>query len=491
MVKTLLKKVWNKIRGKSKSTEATRIESPHRLHKTAATQGHSSTKHPPKTHTSKRTPHWKPEQFVVPPCEGKSRFTDLELLAELLHGIYDMGFKYCTPIQKEILPSALKGLDVTGRAQTGTGKTAAFLLTIFTRLLRHPVAGHRPMGTPRALIMAPTRELVMQIQKDAEAIGKYAGFTTVGVFGGMDYDKQRQLLRKKAIDLIVATPGRLLDFKQKHDVDLQAVEILVIDEADRMLDMGFIPDMRKIVNSTPPKEKRQTMLFSATLTPEIMRLASQWMKDPINVEIQPEQVASDSVNQVIYIVTSHQKFSLLYNILQNEKPERVIIFANRRDETERLADRLKRHGIDCSLLSGAVAQEKRVRTLENFRNGKIRVLVATDVAGRGLHVEGISHIINYNVPHDAEDYVHRIGRTGRAGATGTSITFACEEESFYLPPIETYIGRSLKCTMPEDSWLVAPAAPAGGTEATPRHDHRRRYSGDSRGHSRRRPTRRS
>ncbi|OGV43149.1 MAG: ATP-dependent RNA helicase RhlB [Lentisphaerae bacterium GWF2_57_35] len=395
-----------------------------------------------------------------------------------------MGFQYCTPIQKEILPSALKGLDVTGRAQTGTGKTAAFLLTIFTRLLRHPATGQRPMGTPRALIMAPTRELVMQIQKDAEAIGDHTGFTIAGVYGGMDYDKQRQILRKKAIDLIVATPGRLLDFKQKRDVDLHAVEILVIDEADRMLDMGFIPDMRKIVNSTPPKEQRQTMLFSATLTPEIMRLASQWMKDPINIEIQPDQVASDSVNQIIYIVTSHHKFSLLYNILQKENPERVIIFANRRDETERLADRLKRHGIDCSLLSGAVPQEKRVRTLEQFRDGKIRVLVATDVCGRGLHVEGISHIINYNVPHDAEDYVHRIGRTGRAGATGTSITFACEEESFYLPQIETYIGRAIKCTMPEEAWLATPPPPSG---PEPRREHRRPYSGGSRGPSRRRP----
>jgi ATP-dependent RNA helicase RhlB len=234
---------------------------------------------------------------------------------------------------------------------------------------------------------------------------------------------------------------------------------MIIDEADRMLDMGFIPDVRMIIHATPPKEKRQTMLFSATLTKEVMRLAAQWTRDPVTVDIEPEQVAVDTVDQIVYIVTSDQKFALLYNIIEKKNLERVLVFCNRKDEVSRLGEILNRYGIQCSELSGDVPQQKRIRRLDQFKAGKVRVLVATDVAGRGLHIEGMDHVVNFNLPYDAEDYVHRIGRTGRAGAAGTSISFADEREAFYLPPIEEFMGRKLNCIYPEENWLILPEPP--------------------------------
>jgi len=258
----------------------------------------------------------------------------------------------------------------------------------------------------------------------------------------------------------VATPGRLLDFASKNIVQLRHTEIMVIDEADRMLDMGFIPDVRRIIYKTPDKEKRQTVLFSATLTDEVMRLAAAWMVDPERIDIEPEQVAVDTVDQKVFIVTDKEKFPLLYNIIKNDNPDRIIIFANRRDQTERLQDELDRYSIKCEMLSGAVTQKKRMRILDDFKTGKVKVLVATDVAGRGIHVDGISHVVNFNIPENPDDYVHRIGRTGRAGSTGKSITFACEMESFELPKIEELLGMELKCSMaPEELLEELPPAP--------------------------------
>jgi ATP-dependent RNA helicase RhlB len=392
----------------------------------------------------------------VAPVAGRTRFHDFDLPDPLMHAIYDLGFEYCTPIQAEILPGSLSGKDASGKAQTGTGKTAAFLITVITRILTHPIHGKRKPGTPRILVIAPTRELVLQIAEEARQFSKYCGLKIVSVFGGMDYEKQRKQLAADPTDIIVATPGRLLDFQRRREIVLNKVEVLIIDEGDRMLDMGFIPDVRKIINSTPPKDKRQTLLFSATLSREVNRLSAQWTRDPILVEIEPDQVAVETVEQIVYIVTAKNKFALLFNILDRQNLNRVLVFCNRRDEVKRLEKMLTRQGINCAMLSGEVSQKKRTRRLEDFKAGKIRVLVATDVAGRGIHIEGMDHVINFTLPHDPENYVHRIGRTGRAGASGTSVSFADEDDAFYIPDIEEFTGRKLSCIEPEDEWLILP-----------------------------------
>jgi len=392
----------------------------------------------------------------VPEKEGKTRFHDFGLPDPLLHAISDLGFEYCTPIQAEILPSTLSGRDATGRAQTGTGKTAAFLITVIARILNKPLQGKPAPGTPRVLILAPTRELVIQISEESRELTRHCAIKTVSVFGGMDYVKQRTQLVSDPVDIVVATPGRLLDFQRRHDISLKKVEVLIIDEADRMLDMGFIPDVRKIVHSTPHKEKRQTLLFSATLTAQIIRLASEWTHSPVTVEIEPEQVAVDTVEQIVYNVTKDDKFALLLNIIIQQDLSRALVFCNRRDEVRRLSEMLTRYGINCAMLSGEVPQKKRLRRLEDFKAGKIRVLVATDVAGRGIHIEGMDHVINFKLPHDPEDYVHRIGRTGRAGAAGTSISFADEMDAFFIPAIEEFMGRKLPCVEPQEEWLTMP-----------------------------------
>ena len=379
-----------------------------------------------------------------------------------MRGIFELGFQYCTPIQAAILPRALSGRDASGRAQTGTGKSAAFLITILTHLKRKPLKSRRRPGTPRALILVPTRELALQVKKDADLLGKYSKSKVIAVFGGMDYQKQKQMLAEKVFDIVVATPGRLLDFKRQGDVHLGKIEVLVLDEADQMLDMGFIPDVSRIIHSTPQKARRQTMFFGATVTPEVLRLAAQWTRDPFTVEIEPEQVAVKSVDQIIYLTTAKEKFVVLHNLITRQQPDKIIIFCNRRDQTRKLAERFRDYQIKCAFLSGEVGQKKRIRTLEDFRAGKIRVLVATDVAGRGIHVEGISHVINYNLPMDPEDYVHRIGRTGRAGVTGISISFATEEESFQLPAISEFIGKEMPCMYPEDQLLVPIPPPPKG-----------------------------
>ena len=398
--------------------------------------------------------NWSLDDFDVPMAEGKTRFHDLDLPKSLLRAIFDLGFQYASPIQAEILPGTLAGRDAVGQAQTGTGKTAAFLITIIDRILKNPDAEPRAKGTPRALILAPTRELVIQIGKDSAGLNKYSGLRTVTLVGGMDYQKQQRELEAGIVDLIVATPGRLIDFCEQNLVDLSKVETLVIDEADRMLDMGFVPQMRRIVRRTPYKGERQTLLFSATFPRQVREMIENWCVNPFEKTIAPEHVATDTVEQRMYMVTKDQKFDVLYNLIQNEDLQRVMIFANRRDETRRLADRLKAHGISSALLSGDVDQNKRVKTLEAFRGGEIRVLVATDVAGRGIHVDGVSHVINFTLPEDPEDYVHRIGRTGRAGASGTSISFASEDDAFAMLKIEELLGEKPNYLYPEDELLV-------------------------------------
>ena len=288
----------------------------------------------------------------------------------------------------------------------------------------------------------------MQIGEDARQLGAHCGLNVVTLIGGMDYQKQLERLNSDLVDIVVATPGRLLDFSGRRDLYLDQVEVLVIDEADRMLDMGFIPQVKRIVRLTPKKTHRQTLLFSATFTEDIIRLTEQWTEDPVKIEIEPESVATDTVDQKVYLVESHDKFKLLLNIVRQDDVNSVIIFANRRDETRRLHERLRKAGIRCGILSGEISQNKRSRTLQQFKDGEINCLVATDVAGRGIHVKGISHVVNYTLPEEPDDYVHRIGRTGRAGATGTSISFACEDDAFLLPDIEAELAMKLPCEQP-------------------------------------------
>ena len=373
-------------------------------------------------------------------------FDSLNLDATLMRGINALGFERCSPIQARILPYTLEGHDAIGKAQTGTGKTAAFLITLFNDMLNNPVDGERYLAEPRAVILAPTRELVMQIGEDARELGKFTGLSTVTLIGGADYAKQLQKVNQRVTDIVVATPGRLIDFLQRRDMFLDRVESLVLDEADRMLDMGFIPQVKRIVRSTPKKEDRQTLLFSATFSPDIMNLASQWTYEPITVEIEPERIATENVDQRVYVLESRDRLNVLKNILATPEATSVIVFANRRDQVRRVHERLQKSGLECGILSGEITQAKRTKTLEQFKSGRLRVLIATDVAGRGIHVDGVSHVVNYGLPEDPEDYVHRIGRTGRAGEKGVSISFASEDNAFLLPEIEALLGQSLKCT---------------------------------------------
>ena len=382
----------------------------------------------------------------------KVLFNHLNLHEFLLNAISKLEWQYATPIQREILPHSLMGLDVTGKAQTGTGKTAAFLISIIKHCLNKKLHKHSK-GSPRALVIAPTRELAIQIGKDSKQLNIFSKLRTLVLYGGTDFNKQLKELELRKVDILVATPGRLLDFENRGFLTLRYVEIMVIDEADRMLDMGFIPDVKKIIYKLPKKEKRQTLLFSATLSDDVMRLASSWLVNPKKIDIAPNQIAVDSVEQIVYVVTDDQKFSLLKNIINKDKPSKIIIFTNRRDQAEKLTKKLVGEDFICSMLTGAVSQKKRLKILDDFRDNNIKILIATDVAGRGIHINGISHVINFNIPENPEDYVHRIGRTGRAGAVGRSITFACEIESFELPKIEKLLGIDLKCTLPPNYLL--------------------------------------
>lgn len=381
------------------------------------------------------------------------QFTELPLSNALQSALADLSFTQCSPIQEMSLPFSLNGHDVMGKAQTGTGKTAAFLIALFESLLNEPAPEERYAGEPRAVVLSPTRELAMQIEKDAVALAKYTKLNIVTLVGGVDYDKQMRKIEKDYVDVVVATPGRLLDFCEKGFVYLDQVEVLVIDEADRMLDMGFIPQVKRIEGRCPRKKCRQTMMFSATFSEDVLRLAERWMIDPERIEIEPESVATETVDQKLYMVSGDEKLDILKNIIAEEEVASAMIFANRRDECRRLYEALRKEGLKVGLLSGDIAQNKRTKTLDDFKNGRIRFLVATDVAGRGIHIDGVSHVINYTLPEEAEDYVHRIGRTGRAGSSGTSISFACEDDAFRLPSIEALLGAPLECEHPPEHLL--------------------------------------
>ncbi|MDM1763178.1 ATP-dependent RNA helicase RhlB [Acinetobacter sichuanensis] len=375
-----------------------------------------------------------------------SGFETLNLHPQLKQAIDALGFKEMTPIQQKVLKYTLAGHDAIGRAQTGTGKTAAFLVSIINDLLQNPVKGQRFRGEPRALILAPTRELAIQIESDARELTKFSDLNVLTLVGGVDFDKQKKQLDKNFVDILVATPGRLIDFTEQKEVWLDQIEFLVIDEADRLLDMGFIPSVKRIVRYSPRKEQRQTLMFSATFSYDVLNLAQQWLFNPVTVEIEPEKKTNQDVEQRIYVVEKKDKYRLLREILSDEPIEKVMIFANRRDQVRKLYDHLKSDGYKVVMLSGEIAQDKRLKMLDQFKNGQHNIMIATDVAGRGIHVDGVSHVVNFTLPEQSDDYVHRIGRTGRAGTQGVSISFLSEDDAFYLPEIEKAIGQKLPLT---------------------------------------------
>jgi ATP-dependent RNA helicase RhlB len=395
-----------------------------------------------------------PDAAASPAAPAGRRFATFDLPEPVMAGIRAAGFTHCTPIQEKVLPLALAGRDVAGQAQTGTGKTAAFLITIFTRLLARERPG-RP-AAPRALVIAPTRELVVQIANDARLLGEATPFTIHAVYGGIDYHKQRTDVRA-GVDVLIGTPGRLIDYFRQRVFDLRSVEILVIDEADRMFDMGFIKDLRYILRQLPSYDRRQSMLFSATLSYDVMELAYIFMNDAVRVSVTPEQVTAEKVEHLVYHVAKNEKLPLLLGVLRRAGADpRVLIFVNMRRSAERLVRWLEANGFAAAAITGDVDQRRRLRILADFKEGRLPILVATDVASRGLHIEGVTHVINYDLPFDAEDYVHRIGRTARAGASGKAISLACEEYVEGLEAIETYIGFKLPYEIVDEAMLVHP-----------------------------------
>ncbi|MHC1479637.1 DEAD/DEAH box helicase [Frateuria aurantia] len=386
-------------------------------------------------------------------------FSTFNLHPLLQQGLDEAGFSRCTPIQALTLPVALTGRDVAGQAQTGTGKTCAFLVALMNRLLTQPAMATRKDNDPRALIVAPTRELAIQIEKDARAIGGPTGLRTALIYGGVDYDKQRQQLRD-GCDIIIATPGRLLDYYKQQVFGFDSVEVMVLDEADRMFDLGFIKDIRFIFRRLPAREQRQVLLFSATLSHRVLELAYEHMHEAEKLVVESDNVTADRVRQLVYFPAKEEKMPLLLNLLKRTgEGSRSIIFVNTKAAAEKVTERVGRYGHRVGALSGDVPQLKRQKLLQRFQDGQLDILVCTDVAARGLHIPAVSHVFNYDLPHDAEDYVHRIGRTGRLGAEGDAISFACDLYAMSLPDIETYIGQRIPVGQIEPEWLVMPKAP--------------------------------
>lgn len=383
-------------------------------------------------------------------------FSAFALDQNLLRVLDDIGFKQCTPIQAACLPLALQGKDIAGQAQTGTGKTAAFLLAAFHHLLKNQPPNKET--TLRALVIAPTRELAIQIHKDAEVFNRYCNLKTALVYGGVDYEKQRASLAD-GVDILIGTPGRLIDYFKQKVFNFKDVEIIILDEADRMFDLGFISDIRFMLRRMPKPEQRMNMLFSATLSHRVMELAYEHMNSPELVKINPEQVTADKVSQVLYHVANDEKIPLLLGLLKKIDPTRTIVFVNTKRAAEKVWSYLEGNEIHAAILSGDVPQKKRQKLFNEFSNGDLKVLVATDLAARGLHIPEVSHVFNYDLPQNAEDYVHRIGRTARAGASGDAVSFGCEEFIYSLMDIEELIGYPLPVESITEDLIVDPAPP--------------------------------
>jgi ATP-dependent RNA helicase RhlB len=379
------------------------------------------------------------------------KFESLNIHPDLLRGIDDAGFERCTPVQEQSLPECLAGKDLISQSQTGTGKTAVFVITIYNRLL---LGGWESSGKPRALVIAPTRELAVQIEHDARILGRHLPLRSVVIYGGVEYEKQVSAL-KSGVDLVVATPGRMIDLYKTKRLSLDSIDMFVIDEADRMFDMGFAPDVRYIAGRLPKKRPRQTMLFSATIDSNVYRLSSRYMKpDAILVEIEPEQVTVDTIDQKIFYVSNEEKLSVLMGLLKREDAERVIIFTNMKRTAEMLEWKLIANGFPAKVLTGDVTQARRQKVIDRMKSGELRILVATDVVARGLHIEDVSHVINYDLPDETASYVHRIGRTARVGKSGKAYSLVCEDHVLNLPEIEKYIENKIETEWMETSEMV-------------------------------------
>jgi ATP-dependent RNA helicase RhlB len=378
-------------------------------------------------------------------------FASLPLHPALKEGLDALGFSHCTPIQAQTLPLALKGIDVAGQAQTGTGKSAAFLLASMHHLLTTPRKGEP--GQPRAVMLAPTRELAIQIFKDAEGLAAKTGLRLAVVYGGTGYESQRQAV-SAGIDILIGTPGRLIDYFKQHVFTLKYVDVVVLDEADRMFDLGFIADIRYLLRKMPHPTERRNYLFSATLSHRVLELAYEHMNNPQRIEVKPEQVTADKVRQSMAHVANDQKLPMLVGLLRHHAPLRTLIFVNTKRDCEHVELTLKANGFDAAVISGDVPQNKRERLLQDFKDGKLPVLIATDVAARGLHIPAVSHVINYDLPQDPEDYVHRIGRTARAGQSGDAISLCCETYVYSLPDIERFIGKRLPLMDNADAFIA-------------------------------------
>ncbi len=398
-------------------------------------------------------------------------FDDIDLPEPLRRAVAELGFDRLTQVQARVLPLTLDGKDVVAQAQTGSGKTAAYLLTIFNHILTTPRTS--PIEVPRALIVAPTRELAVQISNDAEDLGRHLDLKVHVVFGGIDYHKQRQILAR-GTDLLIGTPGRLIDYHKQRTYSLRETETVVVDECDRLFDMGFADDLRWIMRRLPHPASRQSLMFTATLSYRVMTLGWRQMNNPVEIIVNPEHLTPDTIQQELYHVSSREKMSLLLGILQREGTSRTMIFVNTRHGARRIVEDLRRHGHNARALTGNVIQTKRLRVLDDFRDGKLPILVATDVASRGLHIEGVSHVINWDLPQDCEDYVHRIGRTARVGAAGKAISLACEDFVYSLDSIHKYIGYEIPVSFANDELYLEVLPPE---ERRPSRDHRQRGRG--------------
>jgi ATP-dependent RNA helicase RhlB len=417
------------------------------------------------------------------------RFDAMSLNESVLAGIRDAGFEFCTPIQAKTLPIALEPKDVAGQAQTGTGKTAAFLLATFQKLLAS-TPDPEQKKQPRAFMLAPTRELAMQIANDAELLGKHTGFKIGLAYGGTDYEKQRRTI-ENGIDILIGTPGRIIDYFKQGVFKLDQVEVAVLDEADRMFDLGFIKDIRYLLRRLPPPDKRLNMLFSATLSHRVMELAFEHMNEPELVRIEPDKVTADRVRQAIFFPSNEDKLPLLVGLIREMGAGRIMVFVNMKRDAERVEATLEANGVHAKAISGDVPQKKRQRLLLDFQSGDLQVLIGTDVASRGLHIPDVQYVINYDLPQDSEDYVHRIGRTARAGAAGDAISFGCETYAMSLPDIEDYIGHKIPVAKYEPADLPELVKPKRRDRQTRKPGPHRKRAGNKGGSRRRHPPRKN